>query len=262
MRAKQVYSFLLLGLIIALSSCSEPEESNPLASVEGISIEGFLFASEPMDSLVVKLIDPEGSVNGQSIDIEDVFLKQGEQYISLAEHPDRKGHFFQEDSSIYFDGTKEDVSLHLLIEGEDYAFNSSFPEPVSGLSITSSEIALTPENPDSVLARLFWEPVTGATGYCIFVRNLEYDAIPVGGSGNSNQLALYSIHTSNEASLKSSDFSHYGSYSLYVTAVNADYAQFYQGSVHSPMSTNQDAPYAFWGLFTCFNGAAIQVNVK
>ncbi len=262
MRAKEVYTYLFLGLAIALASCSDPDETNPLSTVDGISIEGFLFAGEPIDSLVIKQIDPEGSAIGHSIDIEDVFLKQGDQYISLVEHPDRKGHYFQADSSAYFKQTDKRVSLKVLIQGEQYSFSSRFPDSLSNLSISSSEIALTPERPDSVLARLSWDPVPGATGYCIFVRAMGYDCFPVGGLGSNSQTALYRIHSENQVSLKSSDFTHYGSYSLYVTAINADYAQYYQGSVHAPLIAAGDAPYAFWGLFTAFNGEAIQVHVK
>lgn len=258
----KILFFFIISFGLLFVSCSEDDEMDQDHGKNAISVEGFVYANEPVSYIKLAKINENGSSTGTAMVRADVSINQGNLDIPLFHSDSIPGYYHQSDSTQTI-GTESDLTLHITNEGIAYALPAQIPPGISGLNISTQNITLTPNHLDSVLATISWDAIDGYS-YCIILRNMNGNSFPVNYlDGEELHLgAFYTIHHSNIIQLKCSDFTHYGNYDLYITAVNNDYANFYSNIMAQPVVENAAGEALSWGIFTAFNGKTINIQVN
>ncbi len=258
---KSIFYFFTV-LILGLSACSNEDDSIQDQNENAISVEAYIYANEPVAYIKLSKIEGNGNAQGIALQDADVSIAQGNSDLQFVHSDTEPGHYYQVDSMQTIT-EHSDLVLHIMNEGMAFALPTQIPPQITGLTISSETITLTPNNLDSIMATISWDAIEGYS-YCIFIRNMEYGSFPVNylDGQTIESGAFYSLHHTNEVQLRCRDFSHYGTYDLYVTAVTDDYANFYSNPMAQPFVENTTGQAPSWGIFTAFNGRAknIQVN--
>lgn len=249
--------------VFVLFSCTNDDDSELNQNENAISVEGFIYANEPVQYIKLAKIENDGNSHSNTIISADVSITQGVTEIQFLPSDTIPGHYLQLDPNQTVSSGESGLVLHIMNEGLAYSLITNIPPVITGLSISSQEITLTPNNLDSVMATISWDAIEGYN-YCIFIRNMGATSFPVNflGGETIHSGAFYSIHTTNEIELNSSDFTHYGNYDLYVTVVNSDYVNFYSNPMAQPAVENSAGSAPSWGIFTAFNGSIVNVQVN
>lgn len=254
--------YLLSFLTLTLFSCENEDDLEQEENENAISVEGFVYANEPVEYIKLLKIEDNGSSEGLAIKTADVSISQGISEILFFPADTIPGRYHQLDTTQTVSG-ESDLILHIMNEGMAYALPAHIPPALNGLSISTQNITLTPNHLDSVMATISWDNIEGYS-YCIFIRNMGYGSFPVNylDGQTIKSGAFFSLHHENEINLKCSDFTHYGNYELYVTAVNNDYANFYSNPMAQPVVENSAGEAPSWGIFTAFNGSTVNIQVN
>lgn len=261
MDLKQSIWFLLI-LAFTLYGCAQDDDANNPTGEKALSVEAFIYVNESVPHVRLLEISDDAGSHGHPVSNADIVLSQDGQEIAFKPDEENPGIYHQEDTSQYVWGDVQPV-LRIVHGAVDYQLPTTIPPALNGLTISNQTITLTPNNLDSVMATISWEPIEGYQ-YCIFIRNKSYDTFPVnylGGSELTNG-AFYNLHSDHQVELTCRDFTHYGSYDLYVTAVSDEYATFYSNPLSQPFLENNAGQTPCWGIFAAFNGRSIHVQVN
>lgn len=250
---------LWMGLF--LWGCENTDDDLGQHNRQMILIEGYVYANEPIQHLRASRLHSGGSA--QSLPIIDAHIQvfQGEMVFDLSPLDSLPGAYVQSDTAFM---PEDHGALQLKVQygGKTYYAHTQMPPPITGLTIDHDVLHLTASHEEDILAELSWNPV-GNGPYCIFIRNRSESAIETGyGSTHAEENPFISLVHTHQVALRSAHFAHLGTYDLYVTVANPEYADLYVGNptggfVSAPSNISDG-----YGVFTAFNGMAVTVHVQ
>lgn len=252
--------FLTLAVLF-LTACVKKDtaDSNDLSTK--IVVEGYIFANEPVDGIHISRVNDTGSSVLIPVPDASVQLDQDGNQIQLVDTAGTSGIYTQDPSSSYILPDTGVMQLRVVSAGKTYTSNAHFPSKLSGLTISNSQINLVAGNSTQTVASLSWNPVANASGYCIFMRNISENSLP-SMDANTKTSVFHRVVYGTSLDLKSTDFTLTGTYDLYVTAVNEEYASMYSYSGANNLINGTSNIENGWGIFTAFNGLAVSVTVQ
>lgn len=255
--------WITASLLVGLTwSCEDGDDDLQQRVDQMILVEGYVYAGEPIRHVRVARLHSEGSAHSIPVSDAQVAVAQGQTVFSLVPIDSMPGSYVQEDTLVLPSHSAEGLQLTIQHGDRTYQAYTSMPPMITGLSIDQDVLQFTASQEDDVLATLSWDPLTQGP-YCIFIRNIDDAAIETGNNytdaGNNPFISL--VHT-HQVALKAAHFSHLGTYDLYVTAANPEYANLYAGNpggnfVSAPSNISNG-----YGVFTAFNGASVTVHVQ
>lgn len=252
---------ILIALACAmLWSCQkDEEEANRLDSK--ILVEGYVFANEPVVIRAASVNENGLSVSSPARDAS-VTLTQGNVEIPFAESDSLPGVYYQIDTNTLLADTGL-IALSVSYKGNVHNSQTTFPPPIWGLEITTSDIELLPGDANATLATISWSQIDNATGYCIFLRSeAAYPELQINNNlYNGPESHFSKIIYENSVNLKSTDFAYIGNYNIYVTAIGSEYMAMYNGYGLNNLISAPSNIENGWGVFTAFNGQAVAVTV-
>ncbi len=252
--------FLTLAVIF-LMACAKDNttDSNDLSTK--IVVEGYIFANEPVDGIHISRVNSSGSSILVPVTDADVEIGQYGNQVQLSDTAGNSGIYSQDPAMVYLLPDTGVMQLQIISAGKTYTSTARFPSKLSGLSITNTQINLVAGNSTQTVASLTWNPVANASGYCIFMRNVSENSLP-SPDANTQSSVFHRVVHGTSLDLKSTDFTITGTYDLYVTAVNEEYAAMYHYNGANNLITGASNIENGWGIFTAFNGMAVSVSVQ
>lgn len=243
------------------SSCEPDDGSGGDDMRELIVVEGFVYANEPVNRIQLSKFHESG--RSQTIPLSDAFvaLEQAGRTFALQVSDSSPGVYVQTDTSEVLNGAGR-VDIKIYYGGMQYAASAPMPAEITGLQISEAEIDLEGSSDNEVLTELSWDPHPGGL-YCVFLRNIE-GGVPLGGPGLGapTETQFGRVLTGHSMELTASHFPSVGSFALYVTVVNEDYARLYGTSSGMNLTANSGNISGGVGVFTAFNGASVIVDVQ
>jgi len=253
-----------LFLFALLVGCTDDEynEENDLSNK--LVIEAYVYADEPVDHVKVSRVHDEGQAAPVPLSTANVRITQDDNEFQLIPHPQDAGTYIQEDTTIAPSGSGGPLELKITQDGFTHLSETSMPSLIQGLSISSDVVDVIPGDTTSVVATINWDATENAPGYCIFIRNIGEDATPISGytPENSAQNPFVIVNHTNQVELQGAHFSHFGTYEVYVTAVNQEYINIYSNPSETNLSTAPSNIDNGWGVFTAFNGQTLTFTVQ
>jgi hypothetical protein len=191
----------------------------------------------------------------------DIWIEHNEESIMLSPHDSIDGWYVQTDTTA-LPQNHGTLSLYVNYGGRTYTAHTEMPPAVSGLAISTDQISLQLGSEQTVLAELVWDAVY-AGPYCLFIRNVAANALSTGHGGAAQAgNPFYQVVYHNHIELKGAHFSHYGTYEIYVTAVNKEYVDLFGSGTSGSMVAAPSNVSNGYGVFTAFNGQAVTVHVN
>ncbi|WP_020527986.1 DUF4249 family protein [Flexithrix dorotheae] len=248
----------VLALLCFLSSC-DPEEPD-FGDLEKVVIEGYLFADQPVENILVKRLD-----NQEPISDADVAIFSNDSIFLLSPTPNRPGRYHFEGNELNIrQGNEYTIIVNYF---DKTAFGSTIvPPPPINLRQDKFVIkAGVPSNPDSVIDQeyflgLAWENQNATNYFFLEIYNIEEnpEEIDFGEDFERPQNFLFPVNN-NFAIIQDTDLQYYGNHLVKLYRVNPEYVSLYfeivsennQGtpSVESSPSNIQNGA----GIFTAFN---------
>jgi len=258
---KKLILFVLVAAAVALFSRCEPDDgSDGQAFREPIIIEGFVYANEPVTRIMLSKFHGSGSLQSTPISDARVVVEQGDKSFNLQISDSVPGLYVQADTTHVPDGNRT-VTVKIDYGGARYSAFSAMPEEITGLQISESQIFIQGSTDDQVLTELTWNPHPGGK-YCVFLRQ-DGRNVPLGGSSTFGTMdsPFGRILTTPNLGLEARAFPSKGSFTLYVTAVNEDYAQLYAAPPGMNLAGVPGNFSGSVGVFTAFKGNLVELEV-
>lgn len=252
---------MVLMLSAFLLGC-EQDDSNDLLNIDKLLIvEGYVYAGEPIKHIKLSKIHSGGSHVPVPVHNAEVRVKQGDFSFHLVANDSIPGLYQQEDLDNELPVNHGNLDLEVKYGDQTYIASTAMPPVMQGLSASEDYIQLNQSSSDEVLSHLTWGDVHDGP-YCIFIRNIG-DLLPTGheASTPAENPFLQLVHT-NSAQLKAAHFNHYGTYEIYVTAVNAEYVDLFNAGARLTMTAAPSNISNGLGVFTAFNGQAVTITVE
>ncbi len=254
---------ILLVIVFFLSiSCSDDDKliSNDISSK--ILVEGYIFANEPI-KIKVSLLDVYGSSVSKPLGYAEVIITQNGSEFLIPQNDTLPGTYQRPMPALTLNDTGL-IKLEIRHDEKIYIAQTRFPSKISNLQISDSIIEINPGNTNNIVATLNFNGVADAYGYCLFIRNTNGYAMPVGNNGGyeSSESPFAHVNSNTVIALKSADFKYTGTYDIYVTAVGSEYAMMYSGFGTNNLISAPSNIQNGWGVFTAFNGEAVTVTVQ
>lgn len=251
---------IFIFTISLLAGCTKDDEIKIDPLSDKIVVEAYVYANEPAHQIHIAKVNNSGTADLIPIGDATVILTQGEHEIVLSDSTQNAGIYTQADSSAYV--FTDSAVVHLKVKRGDktYTSHSTFPGAISGLQISNTAIATIPGNSAQTVATLSWDPVNDAAGYCLFIRNVTSNYGPIEQT-KPEPSAFHKVFYTPSVELKSTDFSFTGNFEIYVTAITDAYAAVYSENTNS-MTDGASNIENGWGIFTAFNGSAVEVSVE
>jgi hypothetical protein len=260
--SKNNISYLVLILAVVLTGCSQDDDLMDQDPANKLLVEGYVFAGERVRIFKVSRLNENG--NSEPVATANIVIEQNGSSISLIPKPDTLGVYEQADTTHFID-TSGSIALEVSHNGFNHTSSTAMLNQPQNVTLSSQKITLSPGNNENIVAELSWDEVQGASGYCIFLRNLGENDYPVGTyvpNSNAAGNPFRIVNQDTDIELKSGDFSHYGDYELYVTAINEEYADMYSNDGSFSLTSAPSNIENGWGVFTAFNGVGINVVVE
>ena len=251
-----------LFLFVLLTACADDEynEENDLS--KKLVVEAYVYANEPIDHVKISRVHDQGQAARVPLSTANVHVAQNGNEYQLIPHPQEAGLYIQEDTSIT-PAAEGPLELKITHEGMTHISATEMPTQIQGLEISSQVVDVVPGDTSSVVATISWQSVENAPGYCIFIRNIGEDATPISNyTENTGQNPFVIVNHSTQVELKGAHFSHFGTYEIYVTAVNQEYIDVYSNPSETNLSTAPTNIQNGWGVFTAFNGQTLTFTVQ
>jgi hypothetical protein len=242
--------------------CAQDDDLEDRDPANKLLVEGYVFAGEPVRNFKVSRLNENG--NSEPVSMANVVIEQSGTPIYLEAMPDTAGVYQQSDTVNLLDQGVE-IKLNVSHNGFNHSSSTAMLNKPENIVLSSNKITLTPGNTENTVAELSWDEVESASGYCIFLRNLGENTNPVGTyTPNSDPMGnpFRTVNHDTNIELKSGDFSHYGEYELYLTAINDEYADMYRNDGSFSLTSAPSNIENGWGVFTAFNGVGINIVVE
>lgn len=262
MRRLKFDSLLFMFLASALMMGCEQDDSNEMLDIDKlIIVEGYVYAEEPIKHIKLSKIHSGGSYIPVPVHNAEVRVKQGDFTFHLVANDTIPGLYQQEGVDSELPVNYGHLDLEVIYGDQTYTARTAMPPMMHGLVSSESYIQLSQSSNEAVLAHLTWDEVHDGP-YCIFIRNVS-DLTPTGheASSTAENPFLQVVHT-NSAQLKAAHFSHYGTYEIYVSAVNAEYVDLFNAGARLTMTAAPSNISNGLGVFTAFNGQAVTITVE
>ncbi len=262
MRRSKFNSLLYLFFVSACLMGCEQDDGNEMLDIDKlIIVEGYVYAGEPIDHLKLSKIHGGGSYLPVPVHNAEVRVMQGDFTFQLLENDTTPGLYQQEGNDNELPLNYGVLDLEVKFGDQTYTSRTVMPPMMQGLVSSESSIQLSQSNNEAVLALLTWDEVHDGP-YCVFIRNMN-DLQPTGheASATAENPFLQVVH-SNSAQLKAGHFSHYGTYEIYVSAVNAEYVDLFNADARLTMTAAPSNISNGLGVFTAFNGQAVTITVE
>jgi len=252
-----------LLLIVLIAGCSDDEYNEENDLNNKLVVEAYVYANESIDHVKISRVHDQGQASRVPLSTANVRISQNGKVFQLIPHPQQAGMYIQEDTSIA-PGAEGSLELKIIHDGFTHISETQFPTQLQGLTISSELVDVVPGDTSSVVAKINWEPVENAPGYCIFIRNIGQDAVPISGytEENTAQNPFVIVNHDTQVELKGAHFSHFGTYEIYVTAVNKEYINIYSNPSETSLSAAPSNIDNGWGVFTAFNGQTLTFTVQ
>lgn len=259
---KSFLNFLFfITAALALSACQKTDDDDTMEPGDNLSVEAYVYVNEPVHFIKLHKMSDQNSLAPIPVSEAHIELWQNEELYHFHSVDSVPGMYTQTNTAVSI-STEAPIYLNITNEENSYRLESNVPPKIQNLKMDVTDITLDINNPEEVLATLTWQPVIGYD-YCIFIRNNGYAIFPVPDPESTQSTsAFYSLITENRLELKNSDFTHHGQYDVYVTAVNKDYANFYNNPANIAQLNELNSGLPAWGVFTAFNGSSIHVHVN
>jgi len=256
------FAFGLLSFIL-LTSCAKDDSSDENDLSKKLVVEAYVYAGLPIDHVKISKIHEDGNSTPLPVSAAQVKIYQDNQEFVLTSHPEIAGRYVQSDTS-FMPVDYGESKLQIIYQGRTYKAYSEMPESISNLEVSAEYVSIIPGDDETTLATISWNPVENVQGYCIFVKNLDQNPVPINNANNAeaSQNPFRIIHQNHTVELKSSHFSHYGEYEIYVTAVNEEYARIYETNSPGTFSAAPSNIQNGLGVFTNFNGKSETIVVQ
>ena len=256
------FPILLLSVICILTSCSKDDTMSGNDISSKILVEGYIFANEPIE-IKVSSLDVYGSSVSKPLSYAQVIISQNGLELVIPHNDSLPGTYELSNPTL----TASDsglIKLEIRNDENIYIAQTRFPPKISNLQISDSIIEINPGSANSIVATLNFNGVPEAFGYCLFIRNRNGYAMPVGINGGyeSSESPFSHVNSNTTIALRSSDFKYTGTYDIYVTAVGGEYAMMYSGIGTNNLIGAPSNIQNGWGVFTAFNGEAVTVTVQ
>ena len=171
----------ILSPVLVLSSCSPVTET---AFTPQIVIQGFLYANEPLDSIVVRQTIPiTGTTQGARVSGASVTLSNSDTTYTLHEDPSYPGRYIPDATVMIRAGTTYMLRVEAL--GQFAQATTTVPLPIhldsvkfqgQMLSLTAVDTISYPVLVDSLYSpgiHLWWSPSAGSAGYGLEALSLD-----------------------------------------------------------------------------------------
>jgi len=256
---KIIASLLLLFLAFGCNSDSDMDDMDP---TQQLMVEAYVFANEPVNHIKLVEVQNDGMADPIPANDANVKISQGMVNVPLTLINEEEGIYGIADSQMVFSGA-EQLILEVVYHGKTYKATTHFPPPIENLSITNEYVNATEALNDQLpLTTLSWKGPEGNHTYCIFSRGTESESMPSYPVQTTHNSAFYRLHDSTTLNLLPGDFTHIGSYQLYVSAVNQEYIQMYSGNSTLDLQGAPSNVEGAWGVFTAFNGLSVDITVE
>lgn len=255
----------LLGLMLVspfLGGCDQDDSNTMLNNIDKLLVvEGYVYAGEPIKHIKLSKIHSGGSYIPVPVHNAEVRVMQGDFTFHLMAHDSILGMYQQEGNDNELPVNYGNLDLEVKYGEQTFTSRTAMPPMMHGLAASENYILLNQSSSTAVLSHLTWDDIHDGP-YCIFIRNMD-DLQPTEqeASSSSENPFLQVVHT-NSAQLKAAHFSHYGTYEIYVSAVNAEYADLYNAGSRLTMTAAPSNINNGFGVFTAFNGQAITITVE
>lgn len=262
MRRSKFNSVLVVMLLSAFLLGCEQDDSNEMLNIDKLLIvEGYVYAGEPIKHVKLFKIHSGGSHVPVHVHNAEVLVKQGDLTFHLMPNDSIPGLYQQEESDNALPVSYGHLDLEVKYGDQTYTARTAMPPMMQGLNASEDYIQLSQSGSNAVLSHLTWDDVHDGP-YCIFIRNMD-DLQPTGHEAASSveNPFLQVVHT-NSAQLKAAHFSHYGTYEIYVTAVNSEYVDLFNAGARLTMTAAPSNISNGLGVFTAFNGQAVIITVE
>lgn len=259
--SKRIKGIFLALAILLVTACAKDDTDDLNDLSTKIVVEGYVFANEPVDGIHISRVNASGSTRLIPMTDASVAISENGNQIQLMDTSGTSGIYTQAPSSNYILPDTGEIQLHVVAAGKTYTSNVSFPSKLTGLAITNTQINLISGNSTQTVASLTWNPVTNAAGYCIFLRNISENSLPA-MDANMQTSVFHRVIYGTSLDLKSTDFTYTGTYDLYVTAINQEYAAMYSYTGSNYLTNGTSNIENGWGIFTAFNGMTVSVSVQ
>ncbi|MCA1764037.1 MAG: DUF4249 family protein [Cryomorphaceae bacterium] len=264
MKRFNLFHFTLgvLGMLM-LSGCAKDDYSEENDISKKLVVEAYVYAGEPINHVKISKVHNEGDASPVPVETANVRVFQDDLEFTLTPHPEIPGRYIQSDTSMLPLAYGES-KLRISYQGRTHMANSAMPESISNLEVSAETITVTPDDTETTLAEITWNPVENAAGYCIFIRNQSENATPIGNAnyGEPSENPFLIVNHNHKVELKSSHFTHFGEYEIYVTAVNEEYARIYESNNSGSFASAPSNIENGWGVFTNFNGKTKTIVVQ
>lgn len=253
------YFLLYLVLIIGTMACTKNNPTENQYPSAKIVIEGYIYANEPVRDFRISRINSSGSSDLIPINNAEVFITQGINQIPLLPVYADSGIYAQADSLTYLLNDSDTVQLHVQVDDNTCSATVIFPEKITGLEISTTQIYASSANSTDTVATLTWNPIPNSVGYAIIIRNITSKYGPMNPGEQIESVFEHPVQSTAVYFLRS-DFPFSGDFEIYVSAITPAYAEMYDRSSNTVIETSNIIQNG-WGIFTAFNGVSIPVSV-
>ncbi len=255
-------SLLILAMLFSLSACQDGEDNTLDSGDPALLVEGFLYAGRVIDDFKLTEVSMSGYPGSVPLSDASIEVQQGETTFSLVPSNAYSGLYHQADSSMVV-GDSGTVALTIRHKGNNYRAESQIPAPIHNLMISDSVFLINASNNTVPIGFISWNGAANAAGYCCFIRPEDTVGAPFPFYDDNAQTNPFKIvHSNTSITFKSQDFAHYGTYTLYITAVNDEYKNAYNTNGILSFANGPSNIENGWGVFTAFNGKAIQISLE
>ncbi len=249
-------------MAICFSACSTDDHTDSNDLTNKVVVEAYVYANERIDHVKISRIHSEGLASSIPVAGAGVQITQSNHVFLLYESDTIPGLYQQALTDSVFPNGEDNLHLLIHTQNNSYSAHCYMPSPVTGLTISNTNIQIIPGDDNQTVATISWDPIQDGASYAIFVRQIPADAdyVELFAPDQVNNPFMDIVHT-NIVELKSAHFRYYGSYQLYVTAVSQQYEVFYD----QPSTGMANAPGNIengWGIFTAFYGSSVNVTVQ
>ena len=256
--------WFFMAVLALVASCTKDEYNEDNDLNKRLVVEAYVYANEPVNHVKVSKVHNEGQANPLPLSTAQVWVRKDSILFQLVPHPQEAGMYIQEDTNIVPSGLEGPVELSITYDGHEHFSTTNMPAQIQGLTISSDIIDVVPGDTTSVVATISWNEMENASGYCIFIRNIGENAQPISGYAPdvSNKNPFVIVNHSTQIELNGADFSHFGTYEVYVTAVNREYVEIYDNPSDGNLNATPTNIDDGWGVFTAFNGQTLTFTVQ
>ena len=263
MKKIKAFPIFVITLFI-ISGCSK-ENYNP--DFEDIPVvEGYLYAGQPLEIKVSKQVpySNDAVYSSDNLDSLTVRVFDGNLYYDLI--PVGDGKYTHSNININQFNTFE---VEFYFNNLTVSAETTVPEKPTNFFSSASNVYLsddifTSNDPDEL--EFSWDNTDGSY-YFLLIENIESNPTPIydnSNMSNINQLFKLAPTQSDNYSMKTRRFSHYGNHRIILFHINPDLAALYEENDNTSQNISNpptELENAF-GIFTGINSDTLFVNVK